>query len=191
MHERSAPYAHEQNGAAERVNRTILEKARCLLFQCGLSTKYWPFATEAAIYLYNRTWHSAIGKTPFEARFGKKPDIAHIRLFGSIAYVKNDKPQERASYRGILVGFGEKQYKILNIGNDKVYWSCDVDFLEGIYYSADSIKGGYLDFNQIFENAQSPESPVNDFPEIPMEATDNRIPSEISEYMRHVTPDLP
>ena len=24
-----------------------------------------------------------------------------------------------------------------------------------------------------------------------MEATDNRIPSEISEYMRHVTPDLP
>ena len=94
VHERSAPYAHEQNGAAERVNRTILEKARCLLFQCGLSTKYWPFATEAAIYLYNRTWHSAIGKTPFEARFGKKLDIAHIRLFGSIAYVKNDKPQK-------------------------------------------------------------------------------------------------
>ena len=55
VHEHSAPYAHEQNGAAERVNRTIMEKARCLLFQYGLSTNYWPFAVEAATYLYNRT----------------------------------------------------------------------------------------------------------------------------------------
>ena len=94
MHEHSAPYAHEQNGAAERINRTIIEKARCLLFQCGLSTNYWPFAVEAAIYLYNRTWYSAIGKTPFKARFGKKPNVANIRLFGSIAYVKNNKPRK-------------------------------------------------------------------------------------------------
>ena len=124
VHEYSAPYAHEQNGAAERVNRTIMEKARCLLFQCGLSTNYWPFVVEAAIYLYNRTWYSAIGKTPFKARFGKKPNIANIRLFRSIAYVKNNEPrklQERASYKGILVGFGENQYKILNLDTDKIY----------------------------------------------------------------------
>ena len=94
VYEHSAPYAHEQNGAAERVNRTIIEKTRCLLFQCGLSTNYWPFVVEAAIYLYNRTWHSAIGKTLFEARFGKKPNITNIRLFGSIAYVKNNKPRK-------------------------------------------------------------------------------------------------
>ena len=94
VHEHSAPYAHEQNGAAERVNRTIMEKARCLLFQCGLSTNYWPFIVEAAIYLYNHTWHSAISKTLFEARFGKKPNIANIRLFGSITYVKNNKPRK-------------------------------------------------------------------------------------------------
>ena len=94
VHKHSAPYAHEQNGAAERVNRTIMEKARCLLFQCGLSTNYWPFIVEAAIYLYNHTWHSAISKTLFEARFGKKPNIANIRLFGSITYVKNNKPRK-------------------------------------------------------------------------------------------------
>ena len=39
-HEHSAPYAHEQNGATERVNRTILEKVRYLLFQYRLSTNY-------------------------------------------------------------------------------------------------------------------------------------------------------
>ena len=94
LYEHSAPYAHKQNGAAERVNRTILEKARYLIFQCGLPTSYWPLVVEAAIYLYNRTWHSAISKTLFKARFGREPDVANIRLFGSIVFIKNDSSQK-------------------------------------------------------------------------------------------------
>ena len=192
LHQHSAPYAHEQNGLAERVNRTILEKARCLMFQCGLSTKYWPLAVEAAIYLYNRTWHSAIGKTPYEARFGRKPHVENIRLFGSIAYVKNNKPQklqERASFRGILIGFGENQYKILNPDSDKIYWSRDVEVLEGKYYSSrNSVEGGYLDFNQMFENAPNSTNAIS---ENPSETTGSPNPSELSEDMDHVTPDQP
>ena len=52
----------------------------------------------------------------------------------------------------------------------------------------DSLKGGYLDFNQIFENAQDV---TNDFPENPITAADNRNPSELSEHIDHVTPDQP
>ena len=151
----STPYAYEQNGAAERINWTILERVRYLLFQYRLSTNYQLFIAEAAIYLYNHTWHSTISQTPFKARFGKKPNITNIQLFGFIAYIKNPKPkklQERASYRGILIEFGENQYKILNLETDKVYWLYDVNFLEGTYFSTNSIKGGYLDFNQIFKN---------------------------------------
>ena len=39
-HKHSAPYSHEQNGQSERLNRTILDKARCLLFQAQMSKKY-------------------------------------------------------------------------------------------------------------------------------------------------------
>ena len=53
------------------------------------------------------------------------------------------------------------------------------------------IEGGYLDFNQIFEKESDFTSPLSDTPEIPTEAADNRISSEISEDMRHVTPNQP
>ena len=50
----------------------------------------------------------------------------------------------------------------------------------------DSLEGGYLDFNQIFENAQDA---IIDFPENPIAAADNRNPSKLSEYIDYVTPD--
>ena len=53
LYEKSAPYTYKQNGLAERINQTILEKTRYLLFQSGLSIKYWLLAVEAAIYIYN------------------------------------------------------------------------------------------------------------------------------------------
>ena len=62
---------------------------------------------------------------------------------------------------------------------DKVYWSRDINFLEGKYYLVeDSLKRGYLDFNQIFENAT-------------IAAANNRNLSELSEHIDHVTPDQP
>ena len=147
---------------------------------------------EAAIYLYNRTWHSAIGKTLFEARYAKKPNVANIRLFGSIAYIKNDKPQklqERASFRGLLVGFSENQYKILNPDTEKVYWSRDTDFLEGIYYPIrDSLEGGFLDFNQIFDSSTNA---INRLSENPSDGASSPIPSELGPHIDHVTPNQP
>ena len=50
----------------------------------------------------------------------------------------------------------------------------------------DSLEGGYLDFNQIFENAQDT---INDFLENLIVAADNRNPSELSEYIDHVIPN--
>ena len=76
----SAAYTYKQNGLIERINRTILEKVRCLLF----TTKYlWGEAVSAAVYLYNRTLYSQIGfKTPYFALHNTKPDITNIKVFG-------------------------------------------------------------------------------------------------------------
>ena len=109
VHEHSAPYSHEQNGQSERLNRTILDKARCLLFQAQMSKKYWSEAVLAAAYLYNCTPHSAIEyRTPYQARFGKKPNVAYIKIFGSLVYSKtaNIKKLDEKSKQGFLVGFG-------------------------------------------------------------------------------------
>ena len=108
-HEHSAPYSHEQNGQSERLNRTILDKARCLLFQAQMSKEYWSEAVLVAAYLYNYTPHSAIDySTPYQARFDEKPNIGHIRIFGSLVYSKisNIKKLDEKSKKGYLVGFG-------------------------------------------------------------------------------------
>lgn len=48
-HEKSAPYSPQQNGLAERMNRTIFEKVRCMLFEAGLSKGFWAEAVCAAV----------------------------------------------------------------------------------------------------------------------------------------------
>ena len=78
----TAPYTPEQNGIAERFNRTIVSKIRALLYTAKLPNYYWGEAALAATYLYNRTLHSALEGfiTPYEAKKGKKPNIFNIKV---------------------------------------------------------------------------------------------------------------
>ena len=84
----SVPHMHQQNGRAEHLNRTLMEKAQALCFDACLPQNWWEFAVEHAVHLYNRTpirclaWH-----TPFEVLNQRKPDISHLRVFGCGAYV--------------------------------------------------------------------------------------------------------
>lgn len=134
----SAPYTPAQNGKAEIFNRTIMGKVRAMLYGANIPTYWWGEALEAAVYLYNRTPHSAIGfKTPFEAKTGQKPDLTNIRVWGSIAYkrepevgLKKLAPRAK-SWR--LIGYGNNQYKLGNIATKKTVWARDVYILEGKY----------------------------------------------------------
>lgn len=86
-HELSVTYTPEQNGVAERVNRTLVEKARCMLQDAGLSKKYWGEAISTAAYLKNRSLTKVVyGRTPEEAWTGKKVDLSHLRVFGCKAF---------------------------------------------------------------------------------------------------------
>lgn len=49
------PYTPQENGAAERLNRTIMEKARCMLSNAGLGKEFWAEACNTAIYLINQS----------------------------------------------------------------------------------------------------------------------------------------
>ncbi len=70
--EKTAPYAHEQAGAAERINLTLLNKIRALFFTAKLSIKFWAEALYAVVYLYNQTPHASLNyKSPYEIKYGK------------------------------------------------------------------------------------------------------------------------
>ncbi|XP_063616231.1 uncharacterized protein LOC134789592 [Cydia splendana] len=60
VHQKSVPYCHQQCGVAERLNRTLLDKARCMLYEAGLSKCFWGEAVMTAAYLKNRSPTSAL-----------------------------------------------------------------------------------------------------------------------------------
>ena len=67
----SAPYTPQQNGNAERYNRTILEKVRAVLLDCGLDKCFWNFAVEYCAFVRNRLPCQPHGHTPYEVVFGQ------------------------------------------------------------------------------------------------------------------------
>jgi len=54
VHQTSCPYTPQQNGLSERVNRTILDMARCILLESGLNRRFWAECITTAVYVRNR-----------------------------------------------------------------------------------------------------------------------------------------
>lgn len=61
-HETTVQYTPEQNGLAERMNRSIVEKARSMLINANLPTSFWDEATSTTVHLINRSPAAAQGK---------------------------------------------------------------------------------------------------------------------------------
>src|SRR6267154_3555460 len=81
----SAPYAHQQNGKAERVIRTLERRMYAMLDFACLSRSLWGEAVLTAGYLFNRSESCTLppGKTPYEMLHGVQPDFSHLRVFGA------------------------------------------------------------------------------------------------------------
>ena len=88
--EYSNPYEHQQNGEAEKANRTIIETARSMLSATSLPLSLFAEAVATAVFVRNRTSNKSTGdKTPFELFYGRKPDLSHMVKFGQEVYIKD------------------------------------------------------------------------------------------------------
>ena len=94
IHQYSIAYHPQQNGVAERTNRTLVEKTRVMLLQAQLPVTFWPYAIRYATWLLNRTYTQALKKaiTPFEAWTGRKPSVKGSHTFGCMAIGYVPKP---------------------------------------------------------------------------------------------------
>ena len=76
VHQLTITKCPEQNGVAERFNRTLVEMVRSMLADSELPKTFWPEALTTAIYLRNRSPTKPVeGKTPYEATYGEKPKL--------------------------------------------------------------------------------------------------------------------
>lgn len=141
LHQTTVPYTPAQNGVSERLNRTLFEKARCMLQQAHLCKRFWGEAVMTAIYLKNRSPTTALsGCIPEEAWSGSRIDLSHLRVFGCTAYSlipeqKRRKLDAKAKIY-IFVGYSEtsKGYRLADPSDPrKVILSRNVAFLEDTF----------------------------------------------------------
>lgn len=96
---RTVRHTPQQNGLTKRMNRTLIEKVRCMLFNANLSKYFWVEAVTTAAYLINKSPSSALDfKTTREVWFGKPPDLSNLRIFGcpTYAHISQAKLEPRA-----------------------------------------------------------------------------------------------
>uniref|UniRef100_A0A2N9HS45 Integrase catalytic domain-containing protein n=1 Tax=Fagus sylvatica TaxID=28930 RepID=A0A2N9HS45_FAGSY len=76
------PGTPQQNGVAERRNRTLLDMVRSMMAQANLPISFWGDALMAAAYILNRVPSKSVPSTPYELWSGKKPDLSNLRPWG-------------------------------------------------------------------------------------------------------------
>ena len=134
-----------QNGIAERGIGVIFAIARTMLTDASLPSPFWGEAVMTAVYVRNRLPCSANenNMSPFEARYGRRPDLRHLRPFGVTAYVRIKhhitKVVPRAE-KGIMIGYGEavssqKGWRIYLPASKRVITTTDVTFARDLQTS--------------------------------------------------------
>ncbi|GJU87040.1 putative ribonuclease H-like domain-containing protein [Tanacetum coccineum] len=127
----------QQNGVAERMNRTLIEAARSMLADSHLPTTFWAEAVNTACYTFNRVRVTKPqNKTPYELLFGHKPIISYIRPFGCHVTILNTLSPlgkfDGKSDEGFLVGYSvnSKAFRVYNLATKRVEVNLHVNFLE-------------------------------------------------------------
>eukprot|EP00253_Pinus_taeda_P028922 PITA_28922 len=130
-------YTPQQNGVAERMHMTILERARSMLSNVGLLKELWTEAVKTTCYVINRSASMAIDcKIPQEVWKGHPCDYSKLRVFGCDAYALVPKHQrtklDPKSKRYIFVGYGvgTKGYRLWDPTTRKIIINRDVKFNE-------------------------------------------------------------
>ncbi|GJU37838.1 putative ribonuclease H-like domain-containing protein [Tanacetum coccineum] len=127
----------QQNGVAERKNRTLIEAARTMLADSFLPNTFWAEAVSTVCYVLNRVLVTKPqNKTPYELITGKIPIISYIRPFGCHVTILNTIDHlgkfEGKSDEGFLVGYSlnSKAFRVYNLETKRVEENLHINFLE-------------------------------------------------------------
>lgn len=131
-------YTPQQNGIAERKNRTVMNMVRSMLSTRKVPQIFWQEAVSWTFHVLNRCpTHAVKDMTPQEAWNGVKPNVDHFRFWGCLAHThisdeKRGKLDDKSS-TCILFGFSEesKGYRLYDPKNKRIVISRDVVFEEG------------------------------------------------------------
>lgn len=161
----------EQNGVSERMNRSLVERARAMLQDSGVNKCFWGCAVQTAAYLLNRSPSSAIDPemTPYQLWEGSKPDVHKLRVFGCTVFVHIPKERrgklDAKSWKGLFLGYAHNGYRVWHSTKRQILHVRDVDFVETVH--GENTPGcSYERASDIFSVAADDEKSESDVSEI-------------------------
>src|ERR1044071_32737 len=128
-HEFTAPYTPQQNGVAERKNRTLIEAARTMLADSNLPVIFWNEAVHCACYTLNRVLTvKKLGKTSYELLNRRKPNLEFLEPFGSpCTMIHPDGKFGAKAEEGFFVGYSTPNKRVYNKRTNNVEEWLNVD----------------------------------------------------------------
>uniref|UniRef100_A0A2N9HGE9 Integrase catalytic domain-containing protein n=1 Tax=Fagus sylvatica TaxID=28930 RepID=A0A2N9HGE9_FAGSY len=139
--EKTIPRTPQQNGVAERMNRTLNKRARSMRLHAGLPETFWADAVNTAAYLINRGPSVPLEfRIPEEVWSGKEVNLSYLKVFGCVSYVHIDSDArsklDAKSRKCFFIGYGDETfgYRFWDDQNRKVIRSRNVIFNEQVMY---------------------------------------------------------
>ncbi|RVX15044.1 Retrovirus-related Pol polyprotein from transposon TNT 1-94 [Vitis vinifera] len=176
--EKTIPGTPQQNGVAERMNRTLNERARSMRLHAGLPKTFWADAVSTAAYLINRGPSVPMEfRLPEEVWSGKEVKFSHLKVFGCVSYVHIDSDArsklDAKSKICFFIGYGDEKfgYRFWDEQNRKIIRSRNVIFNEQVMYKdrstvtsdvteIDQKKSEFVNLDELTENMELTELPV-------------------------------
>ena len=97
MSQLTAPGTPQQNGVAERRNKTLLDMVRSMMSHASLPDSFWGYALQTAAHILNQVPSKTVLGTPYERWSGRKSVLNYFRIWGCPAYVLKPKTGKLAS----------------------------------------------------------------------------------------------
>ncbi|GJU63408.1 ribonuclease H-like domain-containing protein [Tanacetum coccineum] len=127
----------QQNGVAERKNRTLIEADRTMLADSKLPTTFWAEAVNTACYVKNRVLVTKPhNKTPYKLFLGRKPALGFMTPFGCPVTILNTIDHlgkfDGKADEGFIVGYSvnSKAFKVFSSRTRIVEENLHVQFSE-------------------------------------------------------------
>jgi hypothetical protein len=131
------PHNPQQNGVAERKNRSIEEYVKAMMNDHNISMFLWGEESMTTVYIQNISPHCILkNMTPEEALSENNPSVEHLIIFGFPLYIHVPKDKrkklEASRKKGIFIGYSEtsKAYQIYVPSQKKVEIRRDINFDE-------------------------------------------------------------